>query len=91
MGFNGDLSVEQVSSAGEIPITWMITLRGVMGKPELGWKVYVQKVAQHWRVCEWASGPALEGLERFQTREEALTAAEGVLRSMDAAKRLSGG
>lgn len=52
--------------------------------------VYVQHVARHWRVCFFQRGPALLGLERFESRDGALFAAAAWLRVQDSARRLRG-
>lgn len=51
---------------------------------------YVGKIARHWRVTAWASGPALEGMERYHSREEATEAAKSWLRAQEASWRLGG-
>lgn len=67
--------------------TWRVTLTSVDGRREPPF-VHVARVAQHFRICVWHAGPALEGYERFATLEEAVESAAGYLRTMEAARML---
>jgi hypothetical protein len=70
--------------------TYMVTLVAPLGLEGHGWGLYVHRLAQHWRVCQFSQGPALEGLERFESKGKALDAAEAHLRAGEAARRLGG-
>jgi hypothetical protein len=56
----------------------------------LGAQLIVERIALHWRVCEFNGGPGLLGYDRYPSEDAAVEAAKGLLRAGDATRRLQG-